>query len=101
MDFITKLPLSEEPLTRIFYNNIIVIINQLIKFSYYLPYREVTNAEELSYVFYWYIISIYGLPIEILSDRGPIFTVTFWQSLIARLRLNHRLTTAFQLQVNR
>jgi hypothetical protein len=101
MDFITKLPLSEEPSTRIFYNNIIVIINQLTKFSYYLPYREATDAEELSYIFYRHIISIYRLPTEILSDKGPTFAATFWQSLMAQPELNHRLTTAFQPQVNK
>jgi hypothetical protein len=101
IDFITKLPLLEEPLTGIFYNSIIVIINRLIKFSYYLPYREVINAKELSYIFYRYIISIYRLPTEILSDREPIFAVTFWQLLITRLGLNHRLMIAFQPQVNR
>ena len=52
MDFITKLLLLEEPSTGIFYNNIMVIVDQLTKFSYYLPYREAIDAEELSYVFY-------------------------------------------------
>ncbi|RFN44866.1 pol polyprotein, partial [Fusarium flagelliforme] len=52
MDFITKLPLLEEPLTGIFYDSIMVIVDRLTKFSYYLPYKEATDAEELSYVFY-------------------------------------------------
>jgi hypothetical protein len=38
MDYITKLPLLREPSTGIFYNSIIVIMDRLIKFSYYLPY---------------------------------------------------------------
>jgi hypothetical protein len=52
MDFITKLLLLEDPLTRIYYNSIIVIINRLIKFSIYLPYREAINAEVIAYTFY-------------------------------------------------
>jgi hypothetical protein len=100
MDFITKLPLSEEPSTGIFYDSIMVIVDRLTKFSYYLPYRESTDAEELSYVFYRHIVSVHGLPTEILSDRGPTFAATFWQSLMARLGLNHRLTTAFRPQVD-
>jgi hypothetical protein len=52
MDFITKLPLLEDPLTRIYYNSIIVIINRLIKFLIYLPYREAINAEIIAYIFY-------------------------------------------------
>ena len=77
MDFITKLLLLEEPSTGIFYNNIMVIVDQLTKFSYYLPYREAIDAEELSYVFYRHIVSTHGLPSEILSDRGPTFAAKF------------------------
>jgi len=47
-----KLPLLEEPSTGIFYDSIIIIVNWFTKFSYYLPYRESIDAEELSYVFY-------------------------------------------------
>jgi hypothetical protein len=52
MDFITKLLLLKDPLTRIYYNSIIVIINRLIKFSIYLPYREVIDTEIIAYIFY-------------------------------------------------
>ncbi|RKK72672.1 hypothetical protein BFJ68_g18271, partial [Fusarium oxysporum] len=52
MDFITKLPLSEEPSTGIFYDSIMVIVDRLTKFSIYLPYREATDAETMAYIFY-------------------------------------------------
>ncbi len=52
MDFITKLPLLEEPLTGIFYDSIIVIVKRLIKFLIYIPYREDTDAKKMAYVFY-------------------------------------------------
>ncbi|KAF5698706.1 reverse transcriptase domain-containing protein, partial [Fusarium globosum] len=100
MDFITKLPLSEEPSTGIFYDSIMIIVDRFTKFSYYIPYQESTDAEQLSYVFYRHIVSIHGLPKEILSDRGGTFAATFWQSLMDRLGLNHRLTTAFRPQVD-
>jgi hypothetical protein len=77
-----------------------VIIDRLIKFSYYLPYQESIDAEELSYIFYRNIVSIYRLPSEILTDRGIIFTSKFWQSLMAHLGLNHRLITAFRPQAD-
>ncbi|KAF5011367.1 hypothetical protein FDECE_2512 [Fusarium decemcellulare] len=100
MDFITKLPLSEEPSSGIFYDSIMVIVDRLTKFSYYIPYKESTDAEELSYVFYRYIVSTHGLPTEIISDRGPTFAAKFWQSLMNLLGLNHKLTTAFRPSVD-
>jgi hypothetical protein len=100
MDFITKLPLSEEPSTGIFYDSIMVIVDRFTKYSYYLPHREATNAEELSYVFYRHIVADHGLPKEIISDRGPTFAAKFWQALMAHLGLNHKLSTAFRPQTD-
>jgi hypothetical protein len=77
MDFITKLPLSEDLLTGIFYDSIIVIIDRLIKFLIYLPYREAINTEVIAYIFYNKVVRERGLPKEILSDRGLIFTSKF------------------------
>lgn len=100
MDFITKLPLSEDPATGAFYDSILVIVDRFTKFSYFVPYREATDAEEFAYVFNRNIVSVHGLPVEILTDRGPPFTSKFWQALMAQLGLNHRLTTAFRPQVD-
>jgi hypothetical protein len=77
MDFITKLPLSEEPSTGIFYDSILVIIERLTKFSIYLPYREATDAEVMAYIFYDRVVRERGLPKEILMNRGTTFASKF------------------------
>lgn len=100
MDFITKLPLSEEPSTGIFYDSIMVIVDRLTKFSIYLPYRESTDAEVMAYIFYDRIVRERGLPREILTDRGTTFASKFWQALMAHMGINHRLTTAFRPQAD-
>lgn len=100
MDFITKLPLSEDPASGTFYDSILVIVDRFTKFSYFIPYQESTDAEQFAYLFLRNIVSVHGLPTEILSDRGPPFTSKFWQALMAQLGLNHRLTTAFRPQVD-
>ncbi|KAF4439725.1 pol polyprotein [Fusarium austroafricanum] len=101
MDLITKLPLSEEPSTGIFYDSIMVIVDRLTKFTYYLPYREATDAETMAYIFYDRIVRTHGLPKEILTDRKITFASKFWQALMAHMGLNHRLTTAFRPSVDR
>jgi hypothetical protein len=68
MDFITKLPLLKELATRNFYNSILIIIDRLIKFSYFIPYRELIIVKEFTYFFYFYITKIYGLLLEIIID---------------------------------
>ncbi|KAM5344467.1 hypothetical protein ACJ41O_001495 [Fusarium nematophilum] len=100
MDFITKLPLSEEPATGNFYDSILVIVDRLTKFSYFIPYRESTNAEEFAYLFYYNIARTHGLPSEIISDRGPPFMSKFWQGLTGYLGINHKLSTAYHKETD-
>jgi hypothetical protein len=100
MDFITKLPLSEDPATEVFYDSILVIVDRFTKYSLYLPYREATDTETLAYIFYRHVVADHGIPNEIISDRGLTFAAKFWQSLISHLRLNYKLSTAFRPQTD-
>jgi hypothetical protein len=100
MDFITKLPLSEEPSTGIFYDSVLVVVDRLTKFCYYIPYQEATDAEQMAYILYDRIFRDHGVPTEILTDRGPTFASKFWQAFTALIGLNHRLSTAFRPQTD-
>jgi hypothetical protein len=54
-----------------------VIIDRLMKFLIYLPYREVIDAEIIAYIFYNRVVREQGLLREILLDRGLIFASKF------------------------
>ena len=45
MDFIVKLPKSEDISIRIKYDNILVIINKLIKYTYFILSRELFKVK--------------------------------------------------------
>ena len=67
------MPLSKEPLTGVFYDSILVIVNRLTKYAYLVPYKEASNAEDLAYTFIKTVIAQHGTPEEIISDRGTMF----------------------------
>jgi RNase H-like domain found in reverse transcriptase/Reverse transcriptase (RNA-dependent DNA polymerase)/Integrase zinc binding domain/Chromo (CHRromatin Organisation MOdifier) domain/Retroviral aspartyl protease len=100
LDFVVKLPTSTEPMTGTKFDSILVITDRLTKFGHFIPYKEATNSEELAYVFLRTIISIHGLPDEIVTDRGTTFTSKFWQSLMNQLGANHKLSTAYHPQTD-
>ena len=50
MDFIVKLPLSRELITKTVYNGILTINDILIKYIYLIPYKEALTAEDLAYI---------------------------------------------------
>ncbi|KAI1856182.1 uncharacterized protein JN550_013896 [Neoarthrinium moseri] len=94
------LPLSKEPLTGAIYDSILITTERLTKYAYFLPYKESSNTDDLAYTFLRTIVSQHGLPDEIISDKDKLFTSKFWKSLMARLRTNHKLSTAYHPQTD-
>jgi len=94
-DHITKLLPLKEPIIEVAYDSIFVVTDRLTKYRYFILYKELSNAEDLVYVFMRTIVSNYGLPIEIVSNRGTIFTANFWQALMAQLSTKYKLSIAY------
>ena len=51
MNFIVKLLFLKKLLTKVFYDLILTIVNQLTKEVQFILYKKVLNAEELVYTF--------------------------------------------------
>ena len=51
INFIVKLSLSKKFLTKVIYNLILIIVDQLIKKTRFILYLEASDAEELAYMF--------------------------------------------------
>ena len=100
LDFVVKLPLSKEPWTQVEYDSILVITDRLTKYAYMLPYRESSSAEDLAHVFIRTIFAQHGTPDEIISDRDKLFTSKFWKTLMTRLGLKQKMSTAFHPQTD-
>ncbi|GKA85248.1 reverse transcriptase domain-containing protein [Tanacetum coccineum] len=80
MDFITKLPKTSNG-----HDTIWVIVDRLTKSAHFIPTRETDSMETLKRLYIKEIISRYGVPISIISDRDSHLTSRFWQSLQSAL----------------
>ncbi|RAL58494.1 hypothetical protein DID88_005198 [Monilinia fructigena] len=99
-DFVVKLPLSKDPTTGIEYDAILNVVDRLTKFAYMIPFKETWDAEQLAYVFLRGIVSIHGVPDEIISDRDKLFTSKFWTTLLALMGIKRKLSTSFHPQTD-
>jgi hypothetical protein len=72
-----KLLVSNEPRSEESYDSILVVIDRLTKYGYFIPYREVSDVATLIYHFLRVIVSNYRLPDEIILDRGITFALNF------------------------
>jgi hypothetical protein len=77
LDFIVKLPLSVKLITEVVFDSILIIIDRLIKYGYFISYKESLLAEELAYAFNKHIIGNYGILKKIINNRNKLFTLRF------------------------
>ena len=77
LDFITKLPLLKDLMTKVKYDSILVITDRLTKYAYFILYLESSNAKDLTYTFLRVIFANYRMPETIISDRDKLFTSKF------------------------
>jgi hypothetical protein len=59
------------------YDNILIIINYLLKKSISIPCYKIITAEEIALLFIYYIWRYFGPPDSIVSDREPQFISDF------------------------
>lgn len=69
MDFITVFPKTQKGNDAIF-----VVIDRLSKVTHFLLVHESINASQLADLYVSRIVSLHGVPLEINSDRGSLFT---------------------------
>ncbi|GKC55677.1 reverse transcriptase domain-containing protein, partial [Tanacetum coccineum] len=76
MDFVTKLPRTSSG-----HDTIWVIVDRLTKSAHFLPMNKDYKMDRLARFYLNEIVSRYGVPIAIISDRDSRFTSRFWQSM--------------------
>ena len=93
MDFITGFPNTQKGNDAIF-----VVIDRLSKVAHFLPIRESITASQLGDFYVSRVVSLHGVPLEINSDRGSLFTSRFWQSFQDAMGTHLSFSTAFHPQ---
>jgi len=94
MDFITDLPKSKG------YDTILVVIDQLIKMSHFIPYWKDLDARQFANLFIKEIVRLHGLPHDIITNKGTLFTTDLWKETAGKLGIEGRLSTAFHPQTD-
>ena len=94
MDLITDLPNSDG------YGTILVIIDRLMKISHFIPCRKDLDARQFATLFLKEIIRLHGIPRNIITDRGSLFTSELWKHITEKLGIERRLSMAFHPQTD-
>lgn len=92
VDAIVKLPESND------FDSIMVIVCRLTKMAHFLPFKEEGFTSEHLAKMFRSIFRLHGIPEDIVSDRGPIFTSKFWRSFASGLGIKLNFSTAYHPQ---
>ncbi len=94
INFITDLPTSNG------FTTILVIIDRFSKACRLVPLKGLPTAMETALELFQHVFRIYGIPEDLVSDRGPQFTSKVWRAFCKHLDINVSLTSGYHPESN-
>ncbi|KAG8499058.1 hypothetical protein CXB51_005458 [Gossypium anomalum] len=95
MDFVSSLPLSPRMKDPIW-----VVVDRLTKLAHFIPIRSDYSLDKLAELYISDIVRLHGVPLSIVSDRDPRFTLRFWKKLQDALGTKLHFSTTFHPQID-
>lgn len=92
IDFITDLPVSQGNTV------ILTVIDRFSKACRLIPLPKLPTALQTAELLCNWVFRLYGLPEDIVSDRGPQFTSRLWKAFFQALNVNVSLTSGYHPQ---
>jgi hypothetical protein len=90
MDFIVGLPKTQSG-----YDSIWVIMDRLTKVAHFIPIKTTYSRLQLAELYMLRIVCLHGVPKKIVSDRGTLFTLRYWERLHETLDTQLHFSSAY------
>lgn len=94
LDFVTGLPESMGNTV------ILTVVDRFSKTAHFIPLPKLPSAKETAQVMVDHIFRIHGLPVDVVSDRGPQFVSRFWREFCRQIGASTSLSSGFHPQTN-
>lgn len=94
VDFVTGLPSSQGNTT------ILTIVDRFSKAAHFVALAKLPSARETTELLITHVFRLHGIPVDIVSDRGPQFTSAVWKGFCTALGATVSLSSGFHPQSN-
>ena len=71
MDFITQLSVANG------FDSIMVVVDRFTKYEIFVPCKYPCTAELMAQYLFSHVVKHWGVPLSLISDRDPRFTLKF------------------------
>ncbi|GKA55786.1 putative reverse transcriptase domain-containing protein [Tanacetum coccineum] len=95
MDFVTKLPRTQRGNDTIW-----VIVDRLTKSEHFLPMRETDSMDKLARLYLKEVVTRHGIPVSIICDRYPRFTLNFLKSFPKAMGTRLDMSMAYHPEID-
>ncbi len=93
-DFVTALPPSQG------HTVVLTVVDRFSKAAHFIPLPKLPSAKETALIVVDHVFRLHGLPIDVVSDRGPKFVSRFWREFCKLLGATVSLSSGFHPQSN-
>ncbi|KAI3365323.1 hypothetical protein L3Q82_010413, partial [Scortum barcoo] len=94
LDFVTGLPPSHG------HTAILTVVDRFSKMAHFVPLPKLPSAKETTELMLTHVFRLHGLPVDVVSDRGPQFTSIFWREFCVLVGASASLLSGFHSQSN-
>ncbi len=94
LDFVTALPPSQGNTV------VLTVVDRFSKAAHFIPLPKLPSAKETAVTIVDHVFRIHGLPMDVVSDRGPQFVSKFWREFCRLLGARVSLSSGFHPQSN-
>ena len=92
LDFITGLPVSDGK------SVIVVMVDRFSKVAHFVALPKLPSAPETAQLMINHVFRLHGIPLDVVSDRGPQFTAR--QAFCKQLGASVSLSSGFHPETN-
>lgn len=94
VDFVTGLPESDGNTT------VLTVVDRFSKAVHYIPLPKLPTATETANLLVLHVFRLHGIPVDIVSDRGPQFTSQVWKAFCQSMGTSASLSSGYHPQSN-
>uniref|UniRef100_A0A9J8BGI7 Integrase catalytic domain-containing protein n=1 Tax=Cyprinus carpio carpio TaxID=630221 RepID=A0A9J8BGI7_CYPCA len=94
LDFVSGLPPSKGNTV------ILTVVGRFSKGVHFIPLPKLPSARETVQLVVDHVFRLHGLPVDVVSDRGPQFASRFWREFCRQIGASASLSSGFHPQTN-